>query len=81
MKKFLLTCVDLKYAYSQLKCHTETAKHWGTYRIKTGPSAIINMPAELLKVIDYTPVGLKNTFYLLDDVLIESKINDDAYFK
>ena len=63
------TLLDLKYAYSQLKLHHDTAKHGnfkiisgestGTYRFKTGFYGLTDMPAEFQKRMDYILVGLQ----------------------
>ena len=83
--------IDLKYAYSQLNLHPETAKHCkfkivsgdmtGTYRFKTGFYGLIDMPAEFQKAMDYTLIGLKNTFCFLDDILIVSKGSEEDLFQ
>ena len=75
--------IDLKYAYRQLKLHPETSRHCnfniscgdstGTYRFKTGFYGLTDMPAEFQKAMDYTLVGLTNTYCFLDDILIVSK--------
>ena len=75
--------IDLKYAYSQLKLHPETSRHCnfniicgvsnGTYRFKTGFYGLTDMSAEFQKAMDYTLVGLTNTYCFLDDILIVSK--------
>ena len=72
--------IDLKYAYSQLQMHKDTAKHCnfniicgessGRYRLKTGLYGLIDMQAELQKAMDYTLVGLQNTDSFLDDIII-----------
>ena len=56
--------LDLQYAYSQLKLHSDTARHCnfnivsgdmtGTYRFKTGFYGLTDMPAEFKKAIDCT---------------------------
>ena len=76
------TTLDLKYAYSQLKLHHDTAKHCnfniicrestGTYRFKTGFYGLTDMPAEFQKAMDYTLIGLQNTYCFLDDIIIVS---------
>ena len=76
------TTLDLKYAYSQLKLHHDTAKHGnfniicgeptGTYRFKTGYYCLTDMPAEFQKAMDYTLIGLQNTYCFLDDIVIVS---------
>ena len=38
------------------------------------------MPAEFQKVMDYTLIGLKNTFCFLDDILIVSKGSAEDHF-
>ena len=82
--------IDLKYAYSQLNLHPETAKQCnfnivsgdmtGTYRFKTGFYGLNNMPAEFQKAMNYTLIGLKNTFCFLDDILIVSKGSEEDHF-
>ena len=76
------TTLDLKYAYSQLKLHHDTAKHCnfniicgestGTYRFKTGFYGLTDMPAEFQKAMDYTLISLQNTYCFLDDIIIVS---------
>ena len=53
----------------------------GTYRLKTGFYRLKDMLAEFQKAMDYTLIGLKNTFCFLDDILIESKGSKDDHFK
>ena len=71
--------LDLNYAYSQLKLDTNTGNQYdmtGTYRFQTGFYGLTDMPAEFQKAMDYTLIGLKNTYCFLDDnliVLIEHK--------
>ena len=74
--------LDLKYAYIQLKLHHDTAKHCnfniicgestGIYRFKTGFYRLTDMPAEFQKAMDYTLIGLQNTYCFLDDIIIVS---------
>ena len=74
--------IDLKYAYSQLILDTNTANHCnfniisgdmtGTYRFQTGFYGLTDMPAEFQKAMDFTLIGLKNTYCFLDDFLIVS---------
>ena len=75
--------IDLKYAYSQLNLDINTANHCnfniisgdmtGTYRFQTGFYGLTDMPAEFQKALDYTLIGLQNTYCFLDDILIVSK--------
>ena len=75
--------LDLKYAYSQLKLDPETARHCnfniisgertGTYRFITGFYGLTDMPAAFQKVMDYTLVGLQNTYCFLDDIIVVSR--------
>ena len=77
------TTLDLQYSYSQLKFHSDTARHCnfnivsggmtGTYRFKTGFYGLTDMPAEFQKAIDCTLAGLDNTFCFMDDILIVSR--------
>ena len=58
------TTLDLKYAYSQLQLHQDTAKHCifniicgestCTYRFKTGFYGLTDMPAEFQKAMDHS---------------------------
>ena len=90
MQKIYFSTIDLKYAYSQLNLQPETAKHCnfnivsgdmrGTFRFKTGFYGFTDMPAEFQKAMDYTIIGLKNTFCFLDNILIVSKGSEEDYF-
>ena len=76
------TTLDLKYAYSQLKLHHDTAKHCsfniicgestGNYKFKTRFYGYTDMPAEFQKAKGYTLISLQNTYYFLDDIVIVS---------
>ena len=75
--------IDLKYAYSQLNLDIHTVNHCNfniisgdmtdTYRFQTGFYGLTDMPAEFQKAMDYSLIGLKNTYCFLDDILIVSK--------
>ena len=90
-EQIYFSTIDLKYAYSQLNLHPETANHCnfnivsgdmtGTYRFKTGFYCLTDMPAEFQKAMDYTLIGLKNTFCFLDDILIVRKGSEDDHFQ
>ena len=90
-EQIYFSTIDLKYAYSQLNLHPETAKHCnfnivsgdmaGTYRFKTGFYGPTDMPVEFQKAMDYTLIGLKNAFCFLDDILIVSKGSEDDHFQ
>ena len=77
------TKIDLKYAYSQIPLHPETAKHCnfnlvsgeatGRYRFLIELYGLTDMPAEFQKALDATLVGLTNTHFSLDDIVIVSK--------
>ena len=45
----------------------------GTYRFQTGFYGRTDMSTEFQKAMDYTLIGLKNTYFFLDDILIVSK--------
>ena len=45
----------------------------GTYRFQTAFYGLTDMPAEFQKAMDYTLIGLKNTYWFLDDILIVNK--------
>ena len=76
------TTLELKFAYSQLKLHHDTAKHCnfnivcgestGTYRFKTVFYGLTDMPADFQKAMDYTLIALQNTKCFLDDIIIVS---------
>ena len=76
------TTLDVTYAYSQFKLHHDTAKHCnfniicgestGTYRLKTGYYGLTDMPAEFQKAMNYTLLGLQNTYFFMDDIIIVS---------
>ena len=90
-EKIYFSTIELKYAYSQLNLHPETAKRCnfimvsgnmtGTYRFKTGFYGITDMPAEFQKAMDYTLIGLRNTFCFLDDILIVSEVSEEDHFR
>ena len=75
--------IDLRYAYSQLNLDANTANHCnfniisgdmtGIYRFQTRFYGLTDMPAEFQKAMDYTLIGLQNTYCFLDDILIVSK--------
>ena len=89
--KIYFSTIVLKYVYSQMNLHPETAKHCnfnfvscdmtGTYRFKTGHYGLTDMPAEFEKAMDYKLVGLKNTFCFLDDILIVCKCSEEDHFQ
>ena len=89
-EKIYISTIDLKYVYSQLNLHPATAKRCnfnivsgdvtGTYRFKTGFYGLTDMPAEFHQAMDYTLIGLKNTFCFLDDILIVSKSSEEDHF-
>ena len=89
--KIYFSTIDLKYAYSQLNLHPETAKHCnfnilsgdmtGTYRFITGFYGLTDVPAEFQKAMYYTLIGIKNTFCFLDDLLIVSKGSEDDHLQ
>ena len=78
-----LSTIDLKYAYYRLNLYANTANHCnfiiisgdmtGTYRFQTGFYGLTDMPAEFQKAMDYTLIGLINTYCFLDDILIVNK--------
>ena len=45
----------------------------GIYRFQMGFYGLTDMPAEFQKAMDYTLIGLKNTYCFLDDILIVSE--------
>ena len=83
--------IDLKYAYSQLKLHPDTSRHCNfniicgdstsKYRFKTGFYGLMDMPAEFQKPMDYTLVGLTNTYCFLDDIIVVSKGSKESHIK
>ena len=65
------TSIDLQYAQSQLKLHPDMARNC-KFRLT-------DMPAEFRKLVDFTVIGLDNTFCYLDNILIVSKGTYDNY--
>ena len=71
--------------------HPDTARHCnfniscgdatGTYRFKTGFYGLTDMPAESQKAMDYTLVGLSNTYCFLDDIIVVSKDTKESHLK
>ena len=86
-KTTYFSALVLKYAYSQLNLDSNTANHGnfniisgdktGTYRFQTGFNGLMDMTAEFQTAMDYTLIGLKNTFHFLDDILILSKGSEE----
>ena len=72
--------IGLKYEYIQLQLPKDTAKHCifklicgestGTCRFKTGFYGLADMPAKFQKAMDYTLIGLQNTFCFFDGSMI-----------
>ena len=91
VEKIYFSILDHKYAYRQLNLHPETAKHCnfnivsgdmtGAYRLTTGFYGLTDKPVEFQLAMDYTLIGLKNTFCFLDDILILSKCSEGDHFQ
>ena len=70
----------MNYAYNQLQLHRDTAKHCnfniicgestGTYRYKTGFHGLTDVSPEFQKAVEYTFIGLQNTYCFLDEIVI-----------
>ena len=83
--------IDLKYAYSKINLHPDTARHCnfniicgdvtGTYHFKTGFFGLTDMPAEFQKAMGYTLVGLSDTNCFLDDIIVVSKGTKESQLK
>ena len=83
--------LDLKYAYSQLNLDPETARHCnfniisdegtGTYGFITGFCGLTDRAAAFQKVMDYTLVGLQNTYCFLDDIIVVSRGSKEEHLK
>ena len=90
-ERVYFSTIDLKYAYSQLNLHPDTARPCifniicgdatGTYRFKTGFFGLTDMPAEFQKAMDYTLVVLSKTYCFLDDIIVVSKGNKESHLK
>ena len=72
--------IDLKYAYSQLNLDANTANHCNFNIISGDMTGIYSfkqdftdLPAEFQKAMDYTLIGLQNTYCSSDDILKVSK--------
>ena len=50
-----------------------------TYRFQTGFYGLTDMPAEFWNAMDYTLIGLKNTYCFLNDSLIVSKRSEEDH--
>ena len=78
--KIYISTIDLKFAYSQLNVHPDTAKHCnfsivsgdvtGTYQFKTGLYGLTGMPAKFHRAMDNTLIGLKIHFVSLTIFLL-----------
>ena len=76
----IFSTIDLKYAYSQLKLHKDTAKHCnindirgestGSCTYKTDFKGLNDMPTKFQKAMDYTIIGFRNTFCFFDDIIL-----------
>ena len=83
--------IDLNYGYSQLNLHPDTARHCnfkifcgeftGTYRFKTGFYDLTDLPAEFQKAMDYTLIGLTNTYCFRDDIIVVRKSSKELHNK
>ena len=81
--------LDLKYAYSQLNFDPNTANHsnfniisgemTGTYRFQTEFYSLTDMRVHFQKAMDYTLIGLKNTYCFLNDISIVSKESEEEH--
>ena len=81
--------LDLKYAYCQLQLPKDTTRHCnfkiicgdstGNYRFKNGFYGLTDKPAEFQKAMDYTLVGLQNTYCFLDDIISVSTGSDSDH--
>ena len=90
-KNVYLSTIDLKYAYSQLNLHPDTSRPCNfnifccdttdTYRFETGFYGLTDMPTEIQKAMDYTLVGLTNTFCFLDDIIVVNKGSVESHIK
>ena len=90
-KDILLSKIDLRYAYSQLRLDQKTAEHCnfsilcgpatGTYQFQTGFYGLTNMPADFQKAVDNTLVNIENIFAYLDDILIVTENDLDIHIR
>ena len=53
----------------------------GTYRLQTGYYGLSDSPTEFKKTMEYTLIGLKNTYCFLDDNLIVGKRSEEDHNK
>ena len=77
-----VSTLELKYTYSQLRIDPHKGNHLvfniisgkitGTCRFQSGFYGLKDMPVEFQIAMDYTLIGLKNTYYFIDDILIVS---------
>ena len=83
--------MDLKYISSQLNLDPETAKRCnsnkitvymtGTYQFQAAIFGPTDMPADFQKAMGYTLEGLKNTYFFLFDILIDSIGSEEEHKK
>ena len=75
----------------QLKYHPDTSRHCnfniicgnstGTYRFIFGFYGLTDMPAEFQKAMDYTLVGLTNTYCFFDDIIVVTKGSKELHIE
>ena len=90
-RKYILSKIDLKYAYSQKPLDEIIKKHCnfnilggkatGTYRFINGFYELTDMPATFQKTIDKTLHDINSKFAYLDDILIITKKTLDEHEK
>ena len=76
----IFSTINLKYSYSQLEQHKDTAKHCnlndirgestGSCAYKTDFRGLNDMTAKFQKAMDYTIIGFRNTFCFFDDIIL-----------
>ena len=86
-----LTPLDMLYAYDQSILHPETAKHCNfqifggqttsTYAFRTGYCGLTPMPPEFQKIMDRILHKTKNTFSIIDDILLVMKGTNEEHMK
>ena len=77
------TSLDMMYAYGQTELHPETARHCnfqiiggratGTHAFNTGYYGLTIMPLEFQKIMDKLLHKIRNSFAVIDDILIVTK--------
>ena len=89
--KIVFSTMNLKYVYNQIKLHPSAAKHCnfnivsgdmtGMHQFKTVFFEVTDIPAELQKAMENTPIGLKKFLSSLIIYSEERRAAEEDHFK